>query len=179
MEAEALFRDALEELVRRHQNEMFGFCKNMLSDPGVAEEIAQEVFLAAWRGLPNFRQEASPRTWLFSIARHKCLDARGGLAWEASMVRNVEAEHTSALAIQKAVGTPEELYAAQDLSSKMEQFLAQLPDADREILVLTYIVELGPTEVVKVLGIAPASVRTRRRRAIQRLREIMQNDAER
>lgn len=70
------FRMALEALVRGYQDTMAAFCRNMLrGHADNAEDIAQEVFFSAWRTLPNFRHQASIRTWIFAIARNKCRDA--------------------------------------------------------------------------------------------------------
>ena len=171
--AENRFRDAFEVLVCGHQDRVVGFCRHMLSDPGIAEDVAQEVFLAVWLGMPNFRHEASLRTWIFAIARNKCLDARRRMARDTDSRRQIEVELERNPGTLKAEKTP----AARDMSATLERLLRQLPDADRQILVLTYIVELEPAELVTVLGIAPASVRGRRRRALQRLRELMNQDA--
>ncbi len=73
--AEERFRKALEGLVQGYQQSIVTFCRNMLRGHGdKADDVAQEVFLAAWRTLPKFRHQASARTWLFAIARHQCWD---------------------------------------------------------------------------------------------------------
>jgi RNA polymerase sigma factor (sigma-70 family) len=54
--------------------------------------------------------------------------------------------------------------------------LVQLPPAEREVLVLTYIAELPPAEIAGVLGVTEAGVRTRRRRALDHLREIVAHE---
>jgi RNA polymerase sigma-70 factor, ECF subfamily len=58
-------------LVRHYQRAVIGFCVNMLrGSVEHVEDIAQEVFLAVWKTLPQFRHESTIRTWVFAITRH-------------------------------------------------------------------------------------------------------------
>jgi RNA polymerase sigma factor (sigma-70 family) len=81
--AESQFRFAFEMLVHSYHRAVIGFCVNMLGQwASQAEDLAQEVFLALWKTLPQFRQEASLRTWVFTIARYQCFECgtTGGAA---------------------------------------------------------------------------------------------------
>jgi RNA polymerase sigma factor (sigma-70 family) len=71
------------------------------------------------------------------------------------------------------VPSVQEQYEHEEFLSWVKQALAQLPPLEREVLVLTYIAELPPTEIAGVLGLTEAGVRTRRRRALAHLREIV------
>ena len=68
--------DAFEQIVARDGPEMFRYARNMLSDHGAAEEVVQDAFVAAWKGLDTFRGDAKLRTWLFSMVSHKVVDHR-------------------------------------------------------------------------------------------------------
>ena len=69
------FSIAFEVLVRHYQRAVVGFCVHMLRGAvDRVEDIAQEVFLAVWKTMTQFRHEASIRTWVFAIARHHCWD---------------------------------------------------------------------------------------------------------
>ena len=69
-------RDAFEAIVLRYGPEMLRYARNMLTDAGAAEEVTQDAFLAAWKGLDSFRGESSLRTWLFTLVSHKVVDHR-------------------------------------------------------------------------------------------------------
>jgi len=56
---------AFDALVRGYQDVVVGYCRNMLGDGLQGQEVAQEVFLAVYRALPRFQQDASGRTWVF------------------------------------------------------------------------------------------------------------------
>jgi RNA polymerase sigma-70 factor (ECF subfamily) len=67
-------REAFMQLVRVHQAGVRAFAHGLLSDRVLAEDIAQEAFLRAWRGLGTFRGDAAFSTWLYAIARRVALD---------------------------------------------------------------------------------------------------------
>ena len=69
--------DELRELYRRYSGELFGFACNALGDREVAEEVVQDVFARAWRAAADYDpKRASVRTWLYTIARNRIVDAR-------------------------------------------------------------------------------------------------------
>lgn len=66
---------ALRLLMARHGTTVYRYCREALRDATLADDVQQQVFIAAFRDLPGFSQRASVRTWLFAIARHRVLDA--------------------------------------------------------------------------------------------------------
>ena len=69
-------RRAFDEIVVRYQSRIYSLCLRWLNDREVAEEQAQDVFVAAFRALGNFRSECSLSTWLFRIGVNHCRNAR-------------------------------------------------------------------------------------------------------
>ncbi len=67
---------AFQELVEPYRRELHVHCYRLLGSLTDAEDVLQEVMLAAWRGLPGFEERASVRTWLYRIATNRCLNAR-------------------------------------------------------------------------------------------------------
>jgi DNA-directed RNA polymerase specialized sigma24 family protein len=67
-------REAFMQLVRVHQAGVRAFASGLLGDRTLAEDVAQEAFLRAWRGLPRFRGEAAFATWLYTIVRRVAAD---------------------------------------------------------------------------------------------------------
>lgn len=67
--------DAFAELVRRYGQPVLSLCYSSVLNHGDAEDLAQDVFLAAWRGLRRFRGQSAFSTWLFALARNRCIDA--------------------------------------------------------------------------------------------------------
>lgn len=64
----------IAQWVEEHTSELLGYARQRVNDSQLAEDLVQDTFLAALTGLEGFKQEASPRTWLFSILRHKLMD---------------------------------------------------------------------------------------------------------
>jgi RNA polymerase sigma-70 factor (ECF subfamily) len=164
------FRGALETLVRGYQHVMVGFCTNMLGDADQAEEMAQEVFLAAYTAMPRYRQEASVRTWLFAIARKQCLKA----------LRNRRRRHRlerdrQSIIADTAHRDPSPL-PGEDVEVRVQlvkQSLNQLSKAERALLMMRYDAALPVADMAHILGMSLASVRRRLVRALQHLREVM------
>ncbi len=69
------YREALEELLDAHEQQVFRMALVMLRNRGRAEEVTQDVFLKLWKALPSYDGRALPSTWLYSIARNTCLSA--------------------------------------------------------------------------------------------------------
>jgi RNA polymerase sigma-70 factor (ECF subfamily) len=66
---------ALRCLMQRHGTSVYRYCREALRDAALAEDVQQQVFIAAFRDLPKFSRRSTLRTWLFAIARHRVLDA--------------------------------------------------------------------------------------------------------
>ncbi|WP_328322496.1 RNA polymerase subunit sigma-70 [Kribbella sp. NBC_00382] len=66
---------SFEELTSRYHRELHLHCYRMLGSTTDADDVLQEILLAAWRGLPDFEERSSPRTWLYKIATNRCLNA--------------------------------------------------------------------------------------------------------
>jgi RNA polymerase sigma-70 factor (ECF subfamily) len=66
---------AIRQLMQRHGTLMYRYCREALRDDALAEDVQQQVFIAAYRDLPKFAGRSTVRTWLFAIARHRVLDA--------------------------------------------------------------------------------------------------------
>ena len=65
---------AFETLVRRYQRPIYRLAVRMLYDTGEAEDVTQEVFVTAWRRLPEIHDDKAIRSWLYRIATNRCLN---------------------------------------------------------------------------------------------------------
>lgn len=76
-------RRALTLLMRRYGDAVYRYCCEQIRDDALAEDVHQQVFVEAYRDLLTFQNRSHPRTWLFGIARHRCLDAaKTGRRWQ-------------------------------------------------------------------------------------------------
>jgi len=157
---------ALESLYARYGTIVFGMAYRLLRDRQAAEECTQDVFVAVWRGAASYDEERSRvTTWLFTIARNRAVDlTRRRAARPVDLHEEVESpEHAPDAA---------DLVAAADSSSRVAEAMAELPDAQREVLTLAYFDGLSHTEIADRLGVPIGTVKGRIRLALDRLRVL-------
>lgn len=161
---------ALDQLYLRHGPALLAYLQGQLPNRQLAEEVLQDVMLAAWRGASNFRGESSVRSWLLAIGRNRAISARQKLNKQAHHALDEEAEIIPAkIAVEEAI-------EREDEQAELRQALQQLPPEQRETLELVFYQELPAAEVAVVLGISPGTVKSRLHRAKAALRKILEND---
>jgi RNA polymerase sigma-70 factor, ECF subfamily len=149
-------REAFMQLVRAHQAGVRAFAHGLLGDRMLAEDIAQEAFLRAWRGLGAFRGDAAFATWLYAIARRAALDQLRRPA-----LRTVPVDQAAALADGRA-GDPV-------LRGDLERALQALEPVQREAFLLVVVLGLSYQEAGGLMGCPAGTVASRVFRARTRL----------
>jgi RNA polymerase sigma-70 factor (ECF subfamily) len=163
--------EVLTTLVRDYQDRVFRYCVTRLGE-GYGEEVAQEVFLTAWENLPKFRQEAAIETWLVGIAKYKCIQTLRNRARRRAIAGAFEVDIRE-YAHSEAPEAPEHMALAQTQLARLAHCLAQLRDDERILLNLRYTKGLSIAEIVELVGKSEVAVRKRLLRALQRLREMV------
>jgi RNA polymerase sigma factor (sigma-70 family) len=158
-------------LMRDHGDAIMRFCIARLGE-GLAEEVAQEVFVAAWEGLLKYRPEVSLQAWLFGIARNKCQQTYRNRARRQA----IDEEHLEVIqerAHAQEPMSPEDAIAHATVRGRLHDSLTKLPTEDRILLTLWYWKELPVAEIAEIMGKTEAAIRKRLTRAQQRLKEFM------
>jgi RNA polymerase sigma-70 factor (ECF subfamily) len=185
-------QDALAALYDRYVDAVFAAATRLTSDRQVAEEVVQETFLALWNRAELFNPETgSLAAWLHTIARNRTVDRLRAAGRRPNLVPLSSAagtdEHdTAALERIAASGTvlggadlgqgPEGELAAAELRDVIRDALAELPEHERTAIVLAYSEELTQSEIAERLGWPLGTVKTRTRRALMRLREVLSDE---
>ncbi|MCU0515638.1 MAG: sigma-70 family RNA polymerase sigma factor [Oscillatoria sp. Prado101] len=158
-------RQSFSELYRRYEHKVRSTLYQ-LCGPSSLDDLVQEVFLKAWKGLPKFRQASSFSTWLYRIA------------W------NVAADHRRSQAVQRSglqhltdTGTPHA--PAPDLMQMHYQDLVQrglerLSFEHRSVMVLQDLEDLPQKQVAEILGLPVGTVKSRLFHARAALRQFLQ-----
>lgn len=160
-----------EPLFRRYWEPVLRYCALRLGRDE-AEDVASEVFVAAYAGLPRFRDRGedgsgSFRSWLFTIAHH-----------EVANRHRYRARHPAhpwtddAAGIADPDGSPERAALAADERARLLALLEQLPERSREVVALR-LAGLTDREIADVLGIRGDAVRQAQSRAIAQLRTLL------
>ena len=167
---------AFEELVRRYQARVFRLACRITTDTD-APDVLQETFLQVYRNLPSFRGESQFGTWVYRIATNAALMHRRSSArrpvdsLESFLPRfDAEGRHTATPAELQVTARAEEALDRQVLAAKARDGIARLPDLYRTPFVLRDLEGLGTSDVARILGIEPATVRQRVHRARLMLR---------
>jgi RNA polymerase sigma-70 factor (ECF subfamily) len=157
--------DELRELYRRYSGELFGFACNALGDRELAEEVVQDVFARAWRHAEGYdSRRASVRTWLYSIARNRIVDARRRAAVRPGLAPDHERESPAELD-----RTLEQAFLRWQIAAA----LARLSPEHREVIRLAHWGGLSLREIAERKGIPLGTVKSRTSYALRSLRLIM------
>jgi RNA polymerase sigma factor (sigma-70 family) len=154
-------------LYRRHQKRVRSILYQ-LCDTSMLDDVVQEVFLRAWKGLPKFRQSSQFSTWLYRIAWNVASDYRQAAAQGRTRLQ-VITQHASTQ--QDAADVMHLHY--QDL---VKRGLANLSFDHRTILVLHDLEEIPQKEVAEILGIPVGTVKSRLFHARAAMRQFFQKE---
>ena len=159
---------AFEELYRQHAGRLYSVACRMVGNPSDAEDLLQEIFLAAHRKLDSFRGESALGTWLYRLATNLCLDHLRSKAARTSQLTGA-LDDEPGLADAGTRGLAEQTLTRMDL----ERALAQLPEGCRAAFVLHDIEGLEHREVAEALGIAEGTSKSQVHKARLRLRALL------
>lgn len=156
---------ALELLFTRHNVRVFRFLMRIVANQATAEELMNEVFLAAWQGASRYEGKSEATTWLLSIAHNKAVSS---LRKKREMTG---IDETAAGEVADDDDTPEVAVQKEDKARAMRAAIAELSPDHREILDLVYYQERSVAEVAEVLSIPENTVKTRMFYARKKLSE--------
>jgi RNA polymerase sigma-70 factor (ECF subfamily) len=151
------------ELVRRHQGKVRGLLLRLTSDRNLADDLAQEVFLRAYRGLVGFEGRARFSTWLYRIAYNVYLNHRARVRELAALPDNFE---TGAQAPETSMSV-----ARADLRRDLDAAIATLPERYRAVVMLYYLEDVSYPEIAEILELPLGTVKTHLHRAKRMLRD--------
>lgn len=159
---------AFEAIYRTHAGRLYSLARRMAGNPSDAEDLLQEIFLAAHRKIDSFRGDSALGTWLYRLATNLCLDHLRSRAVKAGQM-------TGALDDQVGLADAGSRRLAERTVTKMdlERAIAQLPDGCRAAFVLHDIEGLEHREVAEMLGIAEGTSKSQVHKARLRLRAML------
>jgi RNA polymerase sigma-70 factor (ECF subfamily) len=159
---------AFEELYQAHAARLYGLVCRMVGNVTDAEDLLQDIFLAAHRKLDSFRGESALGTWLYRLATNQCLD------YLRSRVARTN-QLTDALDEERGLSDAASRGLANRAVTKMdlERALAHLPEGCRAAFVLHDVEGLEHREVAEVLGIAEGTSKSQVHKARLRLRALL------
>lgn len=166
---------ALAQLYDRYNRLIFSLSLAIVNDRGTAEEITLDVFLRVWQKAGTYRAEqAKVSTWLTHIARHHSIDVlrrrgarldQSALHWEDGIPN-----------IGSSQPDPQESAELSMRRERIQAALAQLPDEQRQALVLAYFGGYTQSQIAELLRQPLGTIKTRLRLAVQKVREFLNHE---
>ena len=163
--------DAFGKLVEQYQHKVYHLALRMCGQEEDAADVAQEAFLAAWRGLPAFRGEAGFATWLYRLTSNAAIDHLRRVKRQRGDV-SLDDEDLGLDAPDQAPG-PQERAEGQELRQAVSEGLGRLSDDHRQVLVLREVQGMRYEEIAEALDLDLGTVKSRIARARGALRKIL------
>jgi RNA polymerase sigma-70 factor (ECF subfamily) len=166
--------DAFESLVRCYEKKVFALAVRLCGNADDAQEAAQEAFLSAWQGLPNFRGDAGFSTWLYRLTSNACMDLLRREKRHRVMAGPSLDDAELSLDVTDPGDGPQTSAERAELRREVERGLSELSAEYRTVLVLREIHQLSYDEIAETLRLDLGTVKSRISRGRRRLRDILE-----
>lgn len=166
---------AFSELLDRHIGSVYAFAKRICGDAAMADDVAQETFVKAWRAIGRFDEDRSFKAWLFAIARNAAIDAlrkRRDVPF-AAMSDDASDEDRFEDGLEDDSPLPGEGFDRAVDGKTLERALSLLSPDKRAIVLMHDVEGLTFEEAAEALGEPMNTVKSRYRRSLALLRELM------
>ena len=157
-------REAFDRLVERFQRDVYRLCYRYVNNHEDANDVAQEVFLKAYRAIRRFRGDSSFSTWLYRIAVNTCLNFRSA--------RKPQTEELPEALADPRAGVAASL-ESDEQARRVRDAILRLPEKQRATLILKVYHDLTHEEVARILGSTVGTVKANLFHALGNLRKLV------
>ncbi|QTD42621.1 sigma-70 family RNA polymerase sigma factor [Sporosarcina sp. Te-1] len=161
----------LETIMVDYGNELVRLAYSYVQDAEIAKDMVQNTFIKCYKNLDSFRNDAQIKTWLYRIAINECKDYLK--SWNYRMVQVKSLINETAKSISPSV---EKTVMDKYKSEEMKDTIFSIPKVYREVVFLYYYDSLNSEEIATVLDISVNTVKTRLRRAKQKLQLMIKEE---
>ena len=167
--------EAFSHLVTAYEKQVYNLCLRMVTNPEDAQDLAQEAFLKAWRGLSFYKAESSFSTWLYRLTTNVCIDfLRKRRRSSTVSLSNEDDGEEWELELTDPAPTPEQHLEYQDQAQAVAQAMEQLEEEYRTILTLRVVQDLPYEQIAEVMNMKVGTVKSRLARARMKLKNFLQ-----
>lgn len=173
---------AFAALVQRHQPRMLRLATATVGSRAVAEEVVQDTWLAVVRGVVRFEGRSSLKTWLFSILLNRARSAgdreqrAGTLDPERSVEERFDKAGAWAEPPEPWADRADDRLVAERLARRLQELLPELPEAQRQVVLLRDVEGLASDEVAALVGVTDGHQRVLLHRGRTRLRQLLASE---
>ncbi|WP_268964160.1 RNA polymerase sigma factor [Paenibacillus sinensis] len=159
-------RQAFAHLVTRYQAMVYRVCVKITGESESAKDMAQEVFIKAYKALPSFRGQSSFSTWLYRIAYHACLDYKRSNDREWRYRTSADVTENDYVTSR----TPEQDVLRKEASEELGQSVNSLAEPYRSVVQLYYFNQQSYQQIAEARGVSVKTVESQLYRARQMMR---------
>jgi RNA polymerase sigma-70 factor (ECF subfamily) len=161
-------REAFAQVFEAMHDSLFRYVRSITKDEAAARDVTQDVFVKLWEARSSLDPNQSLEAYLYRIARNRAYNHQRNKRTRSDKEDDVR-EDSTAQPAQPV--TPDEAVDAEMLDDRLEEWIDELPDRQREALSLSRFEGLSHDEVAEVMGISPRTVNNHIVRALKTLRE--------
>jgi RNA polymerase sigma-70 factor (ECF subfamily) len=158
---------AFREILRQFQKPVYYYVRRMLLDHDDADDVTQNAFIKAWRGLPEFRGESKLSTWIHRIAYHECLN----FIESKKRIHKIpieDAQQHLGKSLQEDI-----LYSGDDIQRKLQVALAMLPEKQKAVFVMKYYEEKKYEEIADITGTSVGALKASFHHAVTKIENYL------
>ena len=159
-------QSALEELIRHWYQPIYKYLVRKTGNTCIASDLTQETFLKMIRYIGQYKEMQKFKAWLFQIARNVCYD---GFRREKEIPSGISKEFVRGESLE----TPEKYMQAKQMSERVRDALSQLPDMQRDVLILRFYHELKIKEIAQITNTVNATVKSRLRQGMEKMKRAV------
>jgi RNA polymerase sigma-70 factor (ECF subfamily) len=156
-------------LVDQWQRPLYYFIRRMVLDHDDADDLVQNTFLKAWKGLASFRGEAKISTWLFSIAYRESINFLES-SQRIGKVSLDEVPHKLGSALQE-----DPLFEGDEIQRKLQTAIAALPEKQKAVFIMKYFEEKRYDEIAEITGTSVGALKASFHFAVKKIAAFMQS----
>jgi RNA polymerase sigma-70 factor (ECF subfamily) len=160
-------RDAFDVIVQRHQRQIYQVCYRFVGNHEDASDLAQDVFIRAYRGLAGFKGKSALATWLYRIAVNVCLNRA---SVKTPKIAAFEPADTADHRIERA----DTMLIRGQQAGEVRAAIARLPNKQRATLILRVYHDLPHDQIAGILGTSVGAVKANFFHALANLRKLLQ-----
>ena len=166
---------SLEKLIVRHRDRVFGAIYNFTKDVYLTEDLFQEVFIKVVNKLRagKYNEEGKFLPWVLRMAHNLCIDNYRKTKRQVSIVTSEEFDLFEILPVDSTNG--EEMIIDQQLKDKVRHLLNELPEEQREVVLLRHYFEFSFKEISELTGVSINTALGRMRYALINLRKVIED----
>jgi RNA polymerase sigma factor (sigma-70 family) len=164
-------QSAYATLVSRYEQYVFTLTFRFVKDRELAEELAQDVFVKAYKYLADFKGNSKFSTWLYTIVNTTCLSYLRKKKDETVLL---EEEKMIAISDSSVTDNPMQQMEQKTQKLMLQNAMKHLPEAEAQVLTLFYLAEQSVDEIGLIMGLTASNIKVRLFRARQKLKEVLE-----